>query len=76
MLLTGQSGARAASALAGSVPADTSQHLHLKPASASGYWCVFWGGMGATEENVLRVPAACPARSRCFRHVGPRLLPS
>lgn len=58
------------------VPVDASQHLHLEPASASGYWCFFFGGVGwvgVTEENVLQVPAVCPARSRCFGRVGPRL---
>lgn len=37
---------------------------------------VFFGGVGwvgVTEENVLQVPAVCPARSRCFGRVGPRL---
>ena len=31
--------------------------------------------VGMTEENVLQVPAACPARSRRFGHVGPHLPP-
>ena len=77
MLETGQSGAWAASAArrlcaCGRVSASSS-------GTSIRFWVLvvfFFGGVGwvgVTKENVLQVPAVCPARSRCFGRVGPRL---
>lgn len=76
--MTGQSGAWAACAarwLCACRHVSTSS-----PGTSIHFWVLvfFLGGVkqvGMTEENVLQVPAACPARSRRFGRVGPHRPP-